>query len=94
MLLKILKKVCADRHNSLLYPGYHFVYCREFKSDFDEMLRRKKEEMGKKHRKRKDVDIINDSDDLIAALMQNMKTAAEVRLQIITVIHGINAPSL
>lgn len=42
------------------------------------MLQKKKEEMRKKRRKRKDVDMINDNDDLIAAMIQNMKTAAEV----------------
>lgn len=40
------------------------------------MLARKKEE--RRRRKRKDVDIINDNDDLIAHLIQQMKQAAEV----------------
>ncbi|XP_013388241.1 protein IWS1 homolog [Lingula anatina] len=48
-----------------------------FVSDFDLMLERKKEEMRKRRRKRKDFDIINDNDDLIAALINQMKTAAE-----------------
>jgi transcription factor SPN1 len=46
-------------------------------SDFDLMLQRKKEEQGKRRRKRKNVDIINDSDDLIMELIQSMKEAAE-----------------
>jgi transcription factor SPN1 len=40
------------------------------------MLARKKEERSR--RKRKDVDIINDNDDLIAHLIQQMKMASEV----------------
>lgn len=40
------------------------------------MLARKKDERRK--RKRKDVDIINDNDDLIAHLIQQMKAASEV----------------
>lgn len=46
-------------------------------SDFDIMLLRKKEEKSRR-RKRRDIDIINDNDDLIAQLLQNMRTAAEV----------------
>lgn len=42
------------------------------------MLQRKKEENSYRRRKRKDVDIINDNDDLIADLIVQMKFAAEV----------------
>lgn len=48
----------------------------DFVSDFDLMMARKKDERRK--RKRKDVDIINDNDDLIAHLIQQMKLASEV----------------
>lgn len=41
------------------------------------MLARKKEE-GTKRRKRRDIDIINDNDDIIDQLIQNMRGAAEV----------------
>lgn len=41
------------------------------------MMARKKEERRKRGR-RKDVDIINDNDDLIAHLIQQMRAAAEV----------------
>lgn len=41
------------------------------------MLLKKKEE-GTKRRKRKDIDIINDNDDIIAQLLQDMKQAADV----------------
>jgi len=45
-------------------------------SDFEMMLARKKDERRK--RKRKDVDIINDNDDLIDNLIQQMRAAYEV----------------
>lgn len=47
-----------------------------FISDFELMLARKKEEKGKR-RKRNDIDLINDNDDLIAQLLQQMRHAAE-----------------
>ncbi|CAK9805635.1 Protein IWS1 homolog [Anthophora quadrimaculata] len=45
-------------------------------SDFDRMLARKKEEQSRR-RKRKDIDIINDNDDIIAQLLSDMKNASE-----------------
>ena len=47
-------------------------------SDFDIMMAKKKEEMSKRRKKRKDFDLINDSDDLIAEMINKMKVAAEV----------------
>lgn len=44
-------------------------------SDFDMMLARKKEEASRK-RRRKDIDIINDNDDIIAQLLSDMRHAA------------------
>lgn len=41
------------------------------------MLARKREE-GSKRRKRRDIDIINDNDDIIDQLIQDMRMAAEV----------------
>lgn len=49
---------------------------RDFVNDFELMLARKKEEKGKR-RKRNDIDLINDNDDLIAQLLQQMRHAAE-----------------
>lgn len=46
-------------------------------SDFDAMLAKKKSEQTKR-RKRRDIDIINDNDDLIEGLLVEMKNAAEV----------------
>lgn len=46
-------------------------------SDFDLMLQKKREEQSKR-RKRKDIDIINDNDDIIAQLLADMRNAAEV----------------
>ena len=53
-------------------------HCREFVSDFDAMMAKKKAENAKNRRKRKDFDLINDSDDLIAEMINKMKVAAEV----------------
>lgn len=46
--------------------------------DFDLMLQRKREE-NYRRRKRKNIDIINDNDDVIAEMIQQMKQAADVR---------------
>lgn len=45
-------------------------------SDFDKMLAKKREEQSRR-RKRKDIDIINDNDDIIAGLLADMRNAAE-----------------
>jgi len=45
-------------------------------SDFEIMLLRKKEEGGRR-RRRKDIEIINDNDDMIAQLLSDMRYAAE-----------------
>lgn len=49
----------------------------EFVNDFEAMLAKKREE-GSKRRKRRDIDIINDNDDIIDQLIQDMRAAAEV----------------
>lgn len=49
----------------------------EFVSDFEAMLARKRDQASKR-RKRRDIDIINDNDDIIDQLIQNMRQAAEV----------------
>lgn len=49
----------------------------EFVNDFEAMLAKKKEDSGKR-RKRRDIDIINDNDDIIDQLIQDMRAAAEV----------------
>lgn len=48
----------------------------EFQSDFELMLMKKRDEKSKR-RKRRDIDIINDNDDIIDQLIQNMRQAAE-----------------
>ncbi|XP_025207257.1 protein IWS1 homolog isoform X3 [Melanaphis sacchari] len=50
-------------------------------SDFELMMMRKKEEQSLK-RRRKDIDIINDNDDIIAGLIADMKHAAECDRQL------------
>lgn len=54
-------------------------------NDFDAMLAKKREE-GTKRRKRRDIDIINDNDDIIDQLIQDMRMAAEVRFEYSVVI--------
>ncbi|XP_035208426.1 protein IWS1 homolog [Stegodyphus dumicola] len=48
----------------------------DFISDFDLMMQKKKEESSKRKRRR-DVDLISDSDDLIADIISQMRQAAE-----------------
>lgn len=48
-------------------------------SDFDEMMARKKEERSNNRRRKRNVDIINDNDDLIMDMLKRMREAAEVR---------------
>lgn len=48
----------------------------DFMSDFDLMMAKKKEENSRR-RRRKDVDIISDTDDIIAEIIKEMKAAAE-----------------
>ncbi|KAE9525454.1 hypothetical protein AGLY_014254 [Aphis glycines] len=60
-----------DNHNSDNNPA----------SDFELMMMRKKEEQSMK-RRRKDIDIINDNDDIIAGLISDMKNAAECDRQL------------
>lgn len=55
------------------------LFCRNEQglSDFELMMQKKREEQSKR-RKRKDIDIINDNDDIIAQLLVDMRNAAEV----------------
>ncbi|VVC44620.1 Hypothetical protein CINCED_3A019203 [Cinara cedri] len=50
-------------------------------SDFEIMMMKKKEEQSLK-RRRKDIEIINDNDDIIAGLISDMKHAAELDRQL------------
>lgn len=50
---------------------------KEFQSDFDEILARCREGKATRRRKRGDISLINDNDDLIDQLLQNMRQAAE-----------------
>ena len=54
------------------------------------MLAKKKEEMSKRRKKRKDIDIINDNDDLIDVIIGRMKTVAEVRVVLNYLMYYIN----
>lgn len=46
------------------------------------MLAKKREDGGKR-RKKRDIDIINDNDDIIDQLIQDMRAAADVRMQLL-----------
>lgn len=50
---------------------------RDFVSDFDLMLEKKKLQNRMKRRRKADSDAINDNDDIIAAMLKQMKEAAE-----------------
>lgn len=60
-----------------VFKFYVFINSGNPVSDFELMMMRKKEEQSMK-RRRKDIDIINDNDDIIAGLIGDMKHAAEV----------------
>lgn len=62
---------------------YSFLNSDHPVSDFELMMMKKKEEQSMK-RRRKDIDIINDNDDIIAGLIADMKHAAEVIFRYIT----------
>ena len=57
-----------------------FFYFSDFISDFDLMLEKKKAEMSKRRKKKKDIDILNDNDDMISEMIRKMKEVAEVRI--------------
>lgn len=49
-------------------------------SDFDTMMAKKKEERSHSRRKRRNIDIINDNDDLIVDMLKRMREAADVSI--------------
>lgn len=56
--------------------------CSDFQWDFDTMMQKKKQERSRHRRRRKDggIDIINDDDGTIAAMVEAMRAAAKVRI--------------
>lgn len=62
-------------------------------SDFEAMMAKKREDQTRK-RKRKDIDIINDNDDIIAQLLADMRNAAEVSLPFNFLTFSFNVNSL
>lgn len=78
--MKVLRIVQEGKSELIAKPHgvtkFNYFSGREFQSDFDEILARCRE--GKtRRRKRGDISLINDNDDLIAQLLQNMRMAAE-----------------
>jgi len=71
--------VATNGSVSIICTLKYFICCRGFDqvSDFELMLIKKKE-ISKKRKRRADIDIINDNDDIIDQLLADMKHAAEV----------------
>ena len=62
-----------------LHSVYQCFYCRgSLASDFDDIMATKKAERASGKKKRRNVDIINDNDDLIVDMLKRMREAAEV----------------
>lgn len=74
-LRKHITDVCTGASRCL---SIFFNYFSDFEYDFDVMMRKRKAENSKARRKRKDIDVINDSDELIQFLCEQMKEAARV----------------
>lgn len=69
------------KHGQRIFIHIYYIFLDVFRnsnfiSDFDAMLMRKKEEKRVRRRKR-DIDLINDNDDLIDQLIINMKNASD-----------------
>ncbi|CAL8079053.1 unnamed protein product [Calicophoron daubneyi] len=54
-----------------------------FVSDFDQIMARKREEMRRRRRRNRDIEFLNDSDDLIVAMISRMKQAADDDRQLV-----------
>lgn len=80
-MMKLIKESNCKYQNLFrlckCYIFQFFLSREDFVYDFDIMMQRKKEE-NYRRRKRKNIDLINDNDDIIAELMVQMKQAAEV----------------
>ncbi|CAH8452730.1 unnamed protein product [Schistosoma turkestanicum] len=56
----------------------------EFVSDFDRIMEKKKEELRRRRRRNRDIEFLNDSDDLIVETISRMKSAADEDRQLLT----------
>ncbi|CAH8466769.1 unnamed protein product [Schistosoma bovis] len=56
----------------------------EFVSDFDRIMEKKKEESRRRRRRNRDIEFLNDSDDLIVETISRMKSAADEDRQLLT----------
>lgn len=73
-------KIQSLHYKTFVLINIFFIFLshrNDMVNDFEAMLARKKEDQSKR-RKRRDIDIINDNDDIIDQLIQNMRHAAEV----------------
>ncbi|TGZ76013.1 hypothetical protein CRM22_000055 [Opisthorchis felineus] len=56
----------------------------EFVSDFDRIMARKREQLSRRRRRNRDIDFLNDSDDIILSVISQMKEAAEQDRQLLS----------
>ncbi|KAF6772173.1 hypothetical protein AHF37_08095 [Paragonimus kellicotti] len=54
-----------------------------FVSDFDKIMARKREELSRKRRRNRDIEFLNDSDDMILAMISKMREAADTDRQLL-----------
>ncbi|KAA3670058.1 transcription factor SPN1 [Paragonimus westermani] len=54
-----------------------------FVSDFDKIMARKREELSRKRRRNRDIEFLNDSDDMILAMISRMREAADTDRQLL-----------
>ncbi|CAH8456488.1 unnamed protein product [Heterobilharzia americana] len=56
----------------------------EFVSDFDRVMEKKKEELRRRRKRNRDIEFLNDSDDLIVEMISRMKSAADEDRQLLS----------
>ncbi|VDQ01290.1 unnamed protein product [Trichobilharzia regenti] len=56
----------------------------EFVSDFDRIMAKKKEELRRRRKRNRDIEFLNDSDDLIVEMISRMKNAADEDRQLLS----------
>ncbi|KAK4472378.1 hypothetical protein MN116_003637 [Schistosoma mekongi] len=56
----------------------------EFVSDFDRIMEKKKEELRRRRKRNRDIEFLNDSDDLIVETISRMKSAADEDRQLLS----------
>lgn len=79
MMINVILQTVNVWNRTVLKRKYIWSYFSDGGWDFDEMMRRKKAERKRQRRRRGDgIDIINDDDGRIAAMVELMKNATKV----------------